>query len=257
MSYIALQGRGLAAKRTAGIPGAFQDLLNIKSFEFGFKQDWEDHKETRSGQRLLDASFSKGKEGTLDIELDDYAPKNWGLLFGATVNTVAPSTATGETVFSALPAVGDIFTLDNGNATSVVLTDSTGTPKTLTAGTHYRMHDGGVFGSGEILDITSSPGPFTGAIKAAYSFGAQTRGTMMTAEDAEYWVRFEGISSVDNGRYLYEFYRVKFSPADKAALVADTYASSKLSARILADASKAADATLGMFGRIVYLGIPA
>lgn len=257
MNYIALQGRGLAAKLVNNIPGAFKDLLNQKSFEFGFKQDWEDHKETGSGQRLLDASFSKGKEGTLDIELNDYSSQNWGLLLGATVTEVAPSTATGEVVTPALPAVGDILTLDHGNATSIVLTDSTGTPKTLVAGTHYKLLDNGVFGSLQVLDITTAPGPFTGAIKAAYSYAAQTLGTMMTAEDAEYWVRFEGINSVDQKRYLYEFYRVKFSPADKVALIADTYSSSKLSARVLADASKASDPTLGMFGRVIALGAPA
>lgn len=253
-NYIAMQGRALGARLTNNVPGAFKNLLNLKAFDFGFKQDWDDHKETSSGQRLIDASISKGKEGTLDIEMDDYSPSNWGLMFGATVTEVAGSTATGEVIFPAVPAVGDIFTLDHGLATSVVITDSTGSPKTLVAGTHYRMHDGGKFGSGEILDITTAPGPFTGAVKAAYSYGAHTLGTMMTAEDSEYWMRFEGINTVDNMRYLYEFYRVKFSPADKASLVNDTYSSSKLSARILADASKAADPTLGAFGRIMRLG---
>lgn len=255
--YIAGRGRAMVAKLVNGVPGPFVTLSNLESFSFNLTVEKGEHYENESINSLLDASWIKKKGGTIETEMSDVNKANARLMFSARLTEVAASTATAEVVAAALPAVGDILTVKRGLATSVVLKDSTaGTAKTLAAGVNYALRDGGVFGSFDVLDVTTG-GPFVAPLKADYSYGAQSRATLLTADDDEYVVRFEGVSKANNARYLYEFWRAKFSPADKTELIGDEVAKPKVTISLLADTAKQADGEFGQFGRMTYLGVPA
>lgn len=251
--YIVGRGSAFVAKLTNGVPGQFMPLSNLKSFSFGFATEKGEHNETESIQSMLDASWTTKKSGTVEAELEDVNSSNAKILFAARVTDVAASTATAEVIAATLPTVGGILTLARGKVSSVVIKDSTGTPKTLTAGVNYALRDGGIFGSADVLDVTTG-GPFVAPLKADYSYGAQTRATLLTADDEEYAVRFEGISMANGHRALYEFWRAKFSPADKADLIGNEVAALKSTISLLADTSKLIDGEFGQFGRITYLG---
>lgn len=256
-NYIVGRGSAFVAKLTNGVPGVYVPLSNLKSFSFALSTEQGEHYETETVQSMLDASWTTKKSGKLDAELEDVNRSNAKILFAARVTEVAASTATAEVIAAALPEVGGILTLARGKATSVVIKDSTsGTAKTLTAGVNYALRDGGIFGSANVLDVTTG-GPFVAPLKADYSYGAQTRATLLTADDEEYAVRFEGISMATGERALYEFWRAKFSPADKLDLIGNEVAAPKSSISLLADTSKLIDGEFGQFGRITYLGKPA
>lgn len=254
--YIVGRGTAMAALLTNGVPGAFFSLSNCKSFSFGLTVEQGEHNESESVNSLLDATWVNKKSGKVEAELEDINKSNAKILFSARVTEVAASTATAEIVAPALPEVGNIITLKRGNASSVVIKDSSGSPKTLAAGVNYQPRDGWVFGSADVLD-TSTGGPFIAPLKADYSYGAQTRATLLTQEDQEYVIRFEGISKATGRRALYEFWRAKFSPADKLDLVGNEVAACKTTISLLADTSRAIDGEFGQFGRITLLGAPA
>ena len=253
--YIVGRGSAFVAKLTNGVPGPFMPLSNLKSFSFGLSVELGEHYESESAQTLLDASWTKKKSGKIDAELENVNTDNAKLLFSANVNDVAASTATAEVVSTTALVVGSVITLKRGVVSSVVLKDSTATPKTLVAGTNYALRDGGMFGSADVLDVTTG-GPFTPPLKADYSYGAQSRVTLLTAEADEYVLRFEGFSKATNQRALYEFWRAKFSPADKLDLIGDEIAAPKVTISLLADTSKLNDSEFGPFGRMTYLGVP-
>lgn len=255
-NYIAGRGRASVAKLVNGVPGNFVGLSNIKSFSFGLTVELGEHYESESSQSLLDASWTKKKSGKVEAEMEDINVFNAGLLFSASTTAVAASTATSEVISTALPAVGDILVMKRGLVSAVVLKDSTGSPKTLLAGTNYALRDGGMFGSVDILDVTTG-GPFVAPIKADYSYGAQSRSTLLTTDAQEYVLRFEGVSKATNQRALYEFWRAKFSPADKLDLVSDDVAAPKVTISLLADTNKQIDGEFGQFGRMTLLGAPA
>ena len=119
-----------------------------------------------------------------------------------------------------------------------------------------RTAAGGIFGSLDVLDVTTG-GPFVAPFKADYAYGAHTRATLLTTDQQEYALRFEGVSKANNQRVLYEFWRAKFSPADKMSLISDDPAAPKVTVSLLADSSKAVDSEFGQFGRITYFGAPA
>lgn len=254
--YIVGRGSAFVAKLTNGVPGTFMPLSNLKSFNFGFTTEQGEHNETETIQSMLDATWTTKKSGKVEAELENVNSNNAKILFAARINEVAASTVTGEVVAAALPTVGGILTLARGKASSVVIKDSTsGTAKTLTAGVNYAPRDGWMFGSADVLDVTTG-GPFVAPLKADYSYGAQTRATLLTADDEEYAVRFEGISMATGERALYEFWRAKFSPADKMDLIGNEVSAPKSTISLLADTSKLNDGEFGQFGRITYLGKP-
>lgn len=254
--YIAGRGRAMVAKLVNGVPGAFVTLSNLESFSFGLTTEKGEHYESETINSLLDATWVNKKGGTIETEMSDINKANARLMFSARVTEVAASTATAEVISAALPAVGDILTLRRGLATSVVIKDSTGSPKSLVAGVNYNLRDGGIFGSLDIVDITTG-GPFVGPLKADYSYGAQSRATLLSAADEEYVLRFEGVSKANNARYLYEFWRAKFGQADKTDLISADVAKPKVTISLLADTSKTEDGEFGQFGRMTYLGVPA
>lgn len=254
--YMAGRGSAQIAKLTNGVPGAFYSLSNLKSFSFGLTVELGEHYESETAQSLLDASWTKRKSGKVEAEMEDVNSQNAKVMFSARTTDVAAATATAEVIAATLPEVGSILVMKRGLVSSVVIKDSTATPKTLTAGVNYALRDGGVFGSADVLDITTG-GPFTAPLKSDYSYAAQTRATLLTADDEEYVLRFEGISKATNRRTLFEFWRAKFSPADKLDLVSDDVAAPKVTISLLADTSKQVDGEFGQFGRITYLGVPA
>lgn len=249
MGYLVMQGVVQLAVVTAGVPGTFFDALDVSNMEGGFKTEIGRHKEHRSGKRLDDFSWVKGSEGTLDMNVDDLNKKNLAWLFQGTSTDVATGSVTGEVIASALPAVGDILRLSRPKVSALVIKDSTGSPKTLTAGTNFTADND--FGDITIKDITTGGG-FVAPIKADFSYGAHSNVVLMNQIGNEYWVRFKGLNA-DNQKVLVEYYRWKPDPADKLALITEDVTPPKVSGSLLADTTKAADAYLGQFGRVVLL----
>ncbi len=247
--YLVMQGVVQLAVVSAGVPGAFFDAMDVSSMEGGFKTDTGKHKEHRTGKRLDDFSWIKGSEGTLDLNIDDLNKKNLAFIFQGTSTDVASGSVTNEVIASSLPAVGDILRLSKPNVSAVVVRDSTGSPKTLTAGTNFTLDP--TFGDVTIKDITTG-GVFVAPIKADFSYGAHSNVVLMNQIGKEYWVRFKGVNA-DGANVLVEYYRWKPDPGDKLALITEDVTPSKVRGSLLADLTKTADAYLGQFGRVVML----
>lgn len=81
--------------------------------------------------------------------------------------TARGASVTGETVAgSSTPTVGNTYLLAHAPVDSLVLKDSSGSPKTLTLNTHYTLNK--KRGEIKITNLTTG-GPFTGPLKADYT----------------------------------------------------------------------------------------
>ena len=119
---------------------------------------------------------------------------------------------------------------------------------TLASGTNYTVDAD--FGAITFLDVTSFTAPF----KAAYAYGAATDVGIFTQALPERFLRLEGVNTAaSNSRVLVELYRVAFDPLKEISFISDDYNKFELEGSLLADGTKAYDATLGQFGRIVLL----
>lgn len=249
--YFVGQGKVYAGLRDAsGNPLALRFLGNCSKLAFNLKSETLEHKESKSGQRLVDAQISIGKSGSASIVMEDVTAENLAIGLYGTQVAVTGASVSAETLPAAL-VVGDFVRLANPKVSSVVITDSTGTPKTLTANTNYRLNAD--HGSIEILDLTTG-GPYTQPLKAAYTYASRTDVALFKAAGVERFLRFEGLNMAKSlAPVLVELWRFKSDPLKTLDLIGEKIAELDVEGAVLYDDTKASDATLGQFGRVTLL----
>lgn len=248
------QGDVLLAKRgSGGAPGAFFMVGNAPKFEIAPTIERRKHKESRSGQRLVDKIQSTTKSATVSMTLEDIRKDNVALLLSGKKVALGSGSYSGSSydTFPSGLAVGSIVKLAKPNASSIVVKDSAGSPATLVAGTDYRVLDAD-HGLVEILSL----GSYTQPLRAQYSYAATDVVTAFEAEDDdEYYLYFAGTNTEGNPdqKIGMDVYRVVFDPAALLALINDEQGTFELKGEVLRDAARASDSNFGGFARWVYV----
>lgn len=249
--YFSGQGNVYIAERDSatGRPKAFRHVGNVPELTINLSVETLEHKESMSGHRLVDLRLQTEKNCELSFTLEDFSIKNLELGMYGTSSAVAGGSITGEAFPVGLVA-GDIVRLNNTKISALVITDSAGTPATLTAGTDYRIRSAD-FGTIEILNVGAFTQPFSASYTAA---AAGTNVGLFQTPPKERWIRFEGLNTADENKpVLIELYRTLLDPQQELSLISDELLQMQLSGAVLYDATKVADAVLGQFGRIVIL----
>jgi hypothetical protein len=246
MSYFSGQGRVyLAARDANGNPLALRWVGNVPDLKVSLNVETIEHKESYSGQRLTDLQLIKSKDGEFSCTLEEISAENLELSLYGTTSAIAAGSVTEE----ALPmgiAAGETRLLTRQLISGVVVTDSDATPATLVEGTHYRVHANQ--GAIEFLNVAGFTQPF----KVDYDYGAAKSVAMFRAAQPEVWLRFDGVNTADGNKpVILDLYRVAISPTKDLSLISDELQRFELSGRVLADVTKAQDAQLGQFGRLI------
>ena len=245
MQDFSFQGKVYLGTRLAGgIAGALRWVGDASKCDVSLKTDSETRKESYSGNRLPTARLQKGNDATIALTLNWANADNLVLGLYGTKAAVAGGSATGETLPDDL-VVGDIITLDHGGVSALVITDSTGSPLTLTAGTDYEL----ISANGGMVEIKNL-GSYVQPFKAAYTHTASSDVTMFTAPPPERYLLLDGVNTLDNSPVKLRLYRTQFDPASTIPLINDGFGTLELAGTVLYDAEAAADDTLGGFGKI-------
>lgn len=250
-TYYYGQGRIFLAERdaTTGVPGAFRWVGDVSAFSIKLAVEKVEHKESYSGQRGLVRSFPIGKSATIDMTLHQVDTDNLSLTLNGSTSSVSTGTVSAE----ALPddmVVGQEYILANPGVSSVVITDSTGTPLTLTADTDYTVDAD--FGRITILDLGTYVQPF----KAAYSYAARKSVGMFTTGQKNYALRYEGVNLAEgNAPVIADLYKLAPDPLAELALITtgNDVAGMQITGGVLLDSSKSATGALGQFGAITQV----
>lgn len=248
-TYASFQGRVFLGKRDAdGLPIEVRSPGNVAELKLSLKTDVLEHFESQTGQRSLDHRLVKQKSATVNLTIEEFTKENLALaLYGNHVVGTA-GTVTAEPLGAGPLLVGDRYFLAHPKVTNLVLKDSAATPVTLTLGTHYTADTD--FGAIQCLDVTGFTAPF----KASYAYGVATEIGIFTQALPERFLRLEGINTAQgNAKVLVELYRVAFDPLKEISFISDEYNKFELEGSLLADTTKAYDAVLGQFGRIVQI----
>lgn len=246
------EGQGdayLAGRDSSGVPGPFWYLGEAPALSIEQSEEIETVKETSTGTKGTIARIGKGLTLKLKMTIRDIKQKNKLLGMRGTALSISSGSVTNE----AFPtvAVGDYIRLKNPGASSIVLTDSAGTPATLTLGTHYEVIDADQ-GIIKILSLGALTQPF----KAAYTKAATTGYTGHTdTAGSEYYLNFAGknISKKPFKDVRLEAYRLSFSPSTLLALKSEEVAGMELEAEILLDDTRTSDAAYGSYFREINI----
>ena len=249
-TYASFQGRVYLGKRDSnGNPIEVRSPGNVADLKLSLKTDVLEHYESQSGQRSLDHRMIKSKSATINLSIEEFTKENLALALYGTHVATASGTVTDEPIGGAVPVVGDRYFLAHPKVSTLILKDSTGTPATLTLGTHYTADTD--FGAIQFLDTTGLTAPY----KASYAFGDVSEIGIFTQPLPERYLRLEGLNTAQgNAKVLVELYRVAFDPLKELALISTEYNKFDLEGSLLADSTKPYDAVLGQFGRIVQIG---
>lgn len=228
-SYISLQGVMRAGLRlVTGKPGVMWDLGNVPEATIQLGATSATKNESRTGQRLPAKILYTGKTGALNLTLDEWITKNLAQAFyGKSLATVAGS-ATAENLPSPLVA-GDQVRLAKPYASALVITDSAGSPVTVSAA-NYRL----IGANRRVVEILNA-GAYTQPFKAAYSYEAFESIEAFGAAPRELYVMFDGIDTANNVPVTIDMYRVQFSPAQNVGLIHQEFGALPLQGSLLYD----------------------
>lgn len=250
------EGQGkiyMGARNASGDPESLFWVGDAPNFVIEQAEEVEEVKDSYSGLKSLIARIGKGVTNTVKMTLRDIQKQNLKIAFRGTDLSISGTSVSNESLGdgSTSVAVGDYLKLANPNATSIVLTDSTGSPVTLTLGTHYEITDAD-FGIIKILSLSGLTQP----IKAAYTRAATT-GVVLHDDDTEdeYYIYFTGlnITSKPHKKVGVELWRVSFSPAALLALITEEVATFELTGAVLVDSTREDNSAFGPYGRITYV----
>lgn len=254
MKDFSFQGKVYLGQRGSnGKPQALRWVDDASQLQIKLSTDTEERQESYSGNRLTSVRLTKSRKAEFSLTLNAFSKLNLALALSVTPVDVAAGNVTGEILPAGL-LVGDVVALDHRDISALVLTDSAATPKTLVAGTDYVIESAAA-GLVRILSLGSPA--YTQPFKAAYSYADAVRLPMFTATQNERYLLLDGVNVVDGSRVRVRLYRCAFDPVQQLDLITDSLSSLALSGAVLFDATNAADAALGGFGRIEMPKEPA
>ncbi len=250
LEFLSLQGATHLARNVEGGALILRELGNQTALKLSIESESYDRKETKSGkrQKVLDVPKSRGVN--LEIMMDEQQREDVALAFQAEMNKTQAGAVSNEALSETLK-VGDEIKLDGFNLTAVSLTDSKATtPVTAAIGTHYSVDED--YGTITILDLTGLTQP----LKASYTSG-ETESTVLFSlpDNAEYYLLFKGINSINDKRLALELWRFKPEIQGEMDFINEETGEISIKGSALADTTKTNDPKLGGFGRIVYLDL--
>jgi len=257
MADIFFRGQGrvfLGLRDASGNPKNLRYIGNVPELKIALEVTTLEHKESTSGQSLQDFRQDVGKKATASITMENFTKENMAMALRGTVNAISAGSAiTGEVLGagSTTAAVGDILVFAKRNASAVVIKDSTGSPKTLTANTNYKLN--AVGGHIELLDLTTG-GPFVQPFKADYTPGISNEVGLFTDSAKEYFLRFEGLNTANsNAPVVVDLFRFVMAPSKSMDLIIDELGKFPLDGSLLYDSARPSTGVLGQFGAIYNL----
>lgn len=170
-------------------------------------------------------------------------------LYGSIQSVAGGSFTAATNVFPSGITAGQILPIPNNrtHVSSLVITDSAGSPATLTLNTDYQIVDPDA-GLIKFLNVTGFTQPF----KAAGTEAAGNNVAVLTQRVLEKWVRFKGINIANDDKVcVVDLYRCQFEPASSWTLLNDgtDVNSYELKFEALIDSTKPSSDPLGQYGR--------
>jgi len=230
----------------------FDDVGNVPALRLTLETDTLEHKESRTGQRLIDLRLTRERRARLTMTLESFTKANLMKLLYGTEATVTGAAVTNEVLPTALVA-GDIVSLAFpliAASPAPTIVDSAGTPATLVAGSDYTLDR--TAGMVTIIDPTGFTQPF----KASYTYSNEEIVPMFKQPVTERFLRFSGLNTANSDKpVVVELYRVVFDPVGNFDLINDELAQFEIEGSVLYDQTRDQTSALGGFGRIIQVPV--
>lgn len=239
------QGKVLiGARQNDGTPGILRWIGNASVFRVAQNEDTVERKESYTGNRLPNRRMTRGRGGEITITFDEFSKENMAIALLGSNTAVAASAAVTNSPFPTGAIVGDTLVMPRKNVSAVTIKDSTGAPKTLTAGVNYELD--AFAGTIRLLDLTTG-GAFVQPFKADFTPGAVNVVGAFKLLSTEVYVRMDGINTDDGSRVICDVFRTRLSPSRQMDLINDDFNDFEVSGSVLADLLRQSSDAGGQF----------
>lgn len=170
----------------------FRAIGNVPGFSIKHELDKGSARESMSGVNVKTSEWVNGTDVNYSMEVSNFVAATYEMFCAGThtpKTSVTPITGRTLEGGSVALAVGDRFDLGAMNVSAVTIKDSTGSPKTLTADTNYKLD--AASGVATIINIATG-GPFVTPLTADLTPGAYDEVEAMTTYGSNYALMFEG-----------------------------------------------------------------
>lgn len=202
-----------------GLPTSFSDLISqIDSLSITETVEFIEHVSKRSSIAKKDLKVVRMVSATGKMVCAKHSADLLKKYLYASKTTVTGGSFSATAFAKTSAAVGDILPLPGGktNVTSLVITDSAGSPATLVLGPDYEISQGK--SSIKILNLGSYTQPF----KAAGTEAAGSQVNLFQSPPALQGLRFEGLNKANNDAVIViDLPKIQISPAAEWGLLND------------------------------------
>lgn len=221
--------------RVNNLRGIGTHLGNCPKLEIRFAPQTVEKKSSMDTARSPLRRMTSATEATISLACDEFNKRNAATFFAGRVDEVAASGTTINHTWPTGVVVGDVLGVPQTGLATQTITDSTGSPKTLTLGTNYSQD---LF-SGEItiLDLTTG-GPYVQPLKSAHTQAAVTVIAGLTITTSELWLSMAGTNADNNLRGVLDAYRVRLDPAQVFQFINEGYQDMEIQGAALQDTTK-------------------
>lgn len=233
----------LYARTVGGAQGLGRFIGNCPKLSIKQEPKVVERNESMTTSRSPLRRMTQATAATIELVTDEFNKKNFAQAVAGRVDVVAADAVTTiNVVFPSGAAVGTVLGVGKSNINTLVVTDSTGSPITLTLGVNYSVD---LF-SGEItiLNLTTG-GPFVQPLKAAFKQGAVDIIAGLAVPLTELWLTLAGTNADTGERGVLNAYRVRFDPAQVLDFITNDYQDYTLNGSVLIDSTKQAAAVGG------------
>ena len=174
------------------------DVGNVAELKLSFETQVLEHKESRTGNRLIDMRMGTDKSCTASITLDSFDPETLKKAMYATITNSDAGTGVAESITAKL---GKVIPLSKIKLASLVIKDDADTityeldknyTVNLEAGSVYIMTAAEQTAAGAANSIAESD-----VLHCVYNHAAQSKVDAFKGAEAEYILRFEGLNTAD------------------------------------------------------------
>ncbi len=231
----------LSEKDTNGNLLGYRDVGNVPELKLSFETQTIEHKESRTGNRLVDHRLSTDKTCNASITLDGFDTETLKTVMYATVTTSAAGSELAESVTARL---GKVMPLSKINVSTVVV-KGTGAKSTETyvVNKNYTVDAG----SGSIYIMTAAEQTAASAtddiadadvLTVAYAYAAQTKTNAFKDSQKTYSLRFEGLNTADNNApVVVTIPNFRPDPLKDLSLISNEYQTFQMEGAALADSA--------------------
>lgn len=231
-------------RTSGGAKGIGQQLGNCPNFEVQFTPNSIERNSSMDVTRAPLRRLTQATQGAVSITCDEFKKSNLQKFLQARLDEVAASGSTINYTFPTGALVGDVLGVPQTNITTQVITDSTGSPKTLTAGVNYEAD--AFAGQIRILDLTTG-GPFVQPFKSAHQQGAVTVVAGLSVPQVDYWLAIAGTNADNGSRGAGNFYRCRMDVAAAIKWINEGYQDFEWKGSLLQDTTKLSSAVGGQY----------